>query len=174
MTVITVNVLVVWKQQYQKQHPYLVHSDFFSSFRDTALHEPRSESLSSMERPAVIPNFSLSRSAWDTHKVARYPKTLVGFISSDTMNDCSYRKRHRELMSIWNDTRVCTLFEFEAKSPEERESCQLIYTFIIGANRDPNGPTEIIDDSTQLLVKKPIETKHEDINWPDTTLLNIR
>ena len=96
----------------------------------------------------------------------RAPRILIGIISSDSFNDCTYRKRHREVFEIWNDTRVCSLDQI---SPE----CQVAYTFILGAGNS-SAPTQLVDDSVPLLVEKPIPTKHEDVNYPDTSLLNIR
>jgi hypothetical protein len=96
------------------------------------------------------------------------PRTLVGIISSDSFNDCTYRKRHRELFDIWNDTRLCAL---EAIT----DDCQVAYTFIIGAGNE-SAPTQLVNDNSSwpLLVPKPMPTQHEDVNLPDTTLLNIR
>jgi hypothetical protein len=96
------------------------------------------------------------------------PRTLVGIISSDSFNDCTYRKRHRELFDIWNDTRLCAL---EAVT----DDCQVAYTFIIGAGNE-SAPTQLVNDSSSwpLLVPKPMPSRHEDVNYPDTSLLNIR
>jgi hypothetical protein len=96
------------------------------------------------------------------------PRTLVGIISSDSFNDCTYRKRHRELFDIWNDTRLCAL---EAVT----DDCQVAYTFIIGAGNE-SAPTQLVNDSSSwpLLVPKPMLSRHEDVNYPDTSLLNIR
>lgn len=94
------------------------------------------------------------------------PRTLIGIISSDSFNDCTYRKRHRAMFEIWNDTRVCSL---DQVAPE----CQVVYTFILGAGNS-SAPTQLVNDSWPLLVDKPISTKHDDVNAPDTSLLNIR
>ncbi len=105
------------------------------------------------------------------------PRILIGIISSDTFNDAAYRKRHRQLIRIWNDTRVCSLPELQRRSIEEGKACQIVYTFVIGANRDPNGPTEIVSNHTNipLTIPKPIQkANHADINSDDVTLLNIR
>jgi len=94
------------------------------------------------------------------------PRTLIGIISSDSFNDCTYRKRHRTMFDIWNDTRVCSLDQVTS-------DCQVVYTFILGAGNS-SAPTQLVNDSWPLLVEKPIPTKHEDVNAPDTSLLNIR
>jgi hypothetical protein len=103
----------------------------------------------------------------------RYSKMFVGLFSSDSSNGLTYRKRHRELFRIWNDARVCSLPEYQSRSEEEREPCQLIYTFIIGGG-DKTAPTEIIDNQKHLFVEKPIKAYHDDVNDPDVTLLNIQ
>ena len=102
----------------------------------------------------------------------RPSRILVGIFSSDSSNDRVYRKRHRQLFELWNDTRVCSLPEFEAT---QNPNCQLIWTFIMGGNNhDPNAPTEIVNASYPILATKPIQTKQADINRPDVSLLNIR
>ena len=67
---------------------------------------------------------------------------------------------------------------------EERHTtsntCELIYTFVIGGG-NPDGPTELVDDSLPILVvadhdddKRNNNTKNEDLNMDDITLLNIQ
>jgi len=97
------------------------------------------------------------------------PKTLVGIISSDTRNDATYRKRHRELFDIWKDPRVCSLADWQ-RNPQG--DCQLMYTFVVGAN--PEGPTEIVDDTVPLLYESPMQSAFSDIQQDDVTRLNIR
>lgn len=112
----------------------------------------------------------------------RRAKVLMGIISADVPNDKSYRKRHRELFELWNDKRVCSLHEFEdaydvkGKDSALYETCELIWTFIIGGNRDPKAPTELVqhNETNPILIPKPIVAKAQDINDPDTSLLNIR
>jgi len=120
----------------------------------------------------------------------------MGIFSSDNMFDATHRRWHRNLFNnIWKDDRVCTLSQFlegnledgkESKATVHAtrrrdapiEACELIYTFVTGSNLDPDGPTELLDDSGKKL---PIETPggrkdpmKEDINWPDVTHLNIK
>ena len=112
----------------------------------------------------------------------RRAKVIMGIISADVPNDKSYRKRHRDLFTLWNDKRVCALHEFEdaydlhGTNSTLYQNCELIWTFIIGGNHDPNGPTELVSHSetNPILIPKPIESKAKDINDPDTSLLNIR
>jgi hypothetical protein len=100
----------------------------------------------------------------------RRARVLIGIISADTKNDASYRKRHRELFSLWNDTRTCSLPEWHATQPED---CELIWTFVIGGN--PSASPELLNDSRPILVPKPIPNpKHADVNAPDVSILNIR
>eukprot|EP00339_Tiarina_fusa_P018611 CAMPEP_0117019286 /NCGR_PEP_ID=MMETSP0472-20121206/14825_1 /TAXON_ID=693140 ORGANISM="Tiarina fusus, Strain LIS" /NCGR_SAMPLE_ID=MMETSP0472 /ASSEMBLY_ACC=CAM_ASM_000603 /LENGTH=396 /DNA_ID=CAMNT_0004724221 /DNA_START=171 /DNA_END=1361 /DNA_ORIENTATION=+ len=106
-------------------------------------------------------------------------KTLVGIFVDDSFNGCSYRKRHRSLFKIWNDSRVCTLADFQtyfnANDEVNKERCELIYTFVAGVNKDKDGPTEIVNNAThKLLVDRPVVAYKQDLNDPDVTLLNIR
>ena len=99
-------------------------------------------------------------------------RVLVGILSADFFNDKVYRKRHRALIKLWNDERVCSLPEFKSKPIDERYVCQLIYTFVIGAN--PNASPELVDNSRPMEVARPITGQSNDLNEPDMTLLNLR
>lgn len=99
-------------------------------------------------------------------------RVLVGVLSADFFNDQVYRKRHRALFQLWNDERVCSLPEFKSKPIGERYVCQLIYTFVIGAN--PKAPPQLVDGSRPMEVVRPITGLSKDLNEPDMTLLNIR
>eukprot|EP00980_Cylindrotheca_fusiformis_P002354 scaffold543_cov119-Cylindrotheca_fusiformis.AAC.21 len=100
------------------------------------------------------------------------PKTLVGIFS--TLEDTS-KTWHRQIFARYPD-RVCTLGDFQTKlSDKERKACQVIYTFVIGAN--PYGPTEIItsgNGAPKLLVKRSERNFASDIQSEDCTLLNIK
>lgn len=142
----------------------VISSDFFSSqgVVEETKEQPRSLGASSYHH--------------HSHHHPRYPKTLVGIITSASFNDASYRKRHRILFQIWNDTRVCSLADYRSHT-SVRDHCQLIYSFIVGGNTDPNALTERLENTTAnpIELPKPMEGKHhEDLDEPDVTLLNIR
>lgn len=99
-------------------------------------------------------------------------RVLVGILSADFFNDQVYRKRHRNLFELWNDERVCSLPEFKKKPVAERYVCELIYTFVIGAN--PDASPELVDGSRPMEVQRPVIGVSKDLNEPDMTLLNIR
>jgi Galactosyltransferase len=99
-------------------------------------------------------------------------RVLLGILSADFFNDQVYRKRHRSLFQIWNDERVCSLPEFKSKPADQRYLCELIYTFVIGAN--PKAAPELVDGSRPMEVRRPIRGVSVDLNEPDMTLLNIR
>jgi Galactosyltransferase len=99
-------------------------------------------------------------------------RVLVGILSADFFNDQVYRKRHRTLFRLWNDPRVCSLPEFKTKPLSERYVCELIYTFVVGAN--PKASPELVDNSRPFEVNRPITGVSRDLNEPDMTLLNIR
>lgn len=113
-------------------------------------------------------SFGLSKRGLANRHLERNPaRTLIGIISSDSRNDCTYRKRHREIFQIWNDTRVCSLNEIH-------DACQVIYTFIVGAGSQ-DSPTQLVNDSFPLLVENTIPSKYcSDLNSDDVSLLNIR
>jgi hypothetical protein len=110
---------------------------------------------------------------------------LVGIFTADLPNDHEYRSRHRKLMTLWNDPRVCTLADFEKRSASNREECELIYTFVVSAN--PEGSTEwieadAIDDGRypdNPIVVQPgrhfaWSANGNDLAKSDVTRLNIR
>lgn len=109
----------------------------------------------------------------------RTPRILMGIFSSDNMFDATHRKWHRQLFNdIWKDRRVCTLNDFRYSDDRSvRERCQLIYTFVIGANLTSNvterlEETDTVETPIELPeLKDPLKT---DANWPDVTHLNIR
>lgn len=105
----------------------------------------------------------------------------MGIFSSDNMFDATHRKWHRRLINeIWKDERVCDLDRFRAtKDNAFRQKCELIYTFVVGANEDPNAPTVRLEDTDTA--QTPIELSGRfknpvkpDINWADVTRLNIK
>jgi hypothetical protein len=178
LSVLVLNVVLLGRRtgfDYDDYHYHLaahssvrIGSEFFSSRAVTE------ETQQQVPPPALTRNLQHQPHQQMHH---RYPKTFLGIISADTYNDAAYRKRHRRLFQIWNDTRVCSLADFRTRSFTEREPCQLIYSFIIGANPDPNGPTELLEQNTKDLPierPKPINTLHADVNDPDVTLLNIK
>lgn len=99
-------------------------------------------------------------------------RVLVGILTADFFNDQAYRRRHRMLFQLWNDTRVCSLPDFKALPIHERYRCQIIYTFVMGGN--PHASPVLVDDSRPILATKPIKGLSSDVNDPDVTLLNIR
>lgn len=99
-------------------------------------------------------------------------KILWGILTADFYNDQAYRKRHRKLFDLWDDPRVCSLPDFKKKSMEERDVCELIYTFVVGGN--PDASPELVDDSRPMTATRPIQGKSPDLNDPDMTLLNIK
>ena len=107
----------------------------------------------------------------------RKARTLVGvFTSAGGKFDEEYRRLFRELYAA--HPKVCSLANFKNRSKFERESCELVYTFVVGGNTDPRGPTELVDDSIPLTVPSPSENvkpgDQPDLSNPDVTFLNIR
>jgi hypothetical protein len=64
---------------------------------------------------------------------------------------------------------------YDANDEANKERCELIYTFVAGVNKDKDGPTEVVNNSThKLFVERPVAAYKQDLNDPDVTLLNIR
>jgi Galactosyltransferase len=142
-----------------------------------SLHLPEQHRLLSGGDPFDKDDAIFSNSFPEKYRVGSSPhngrlRVLVGILSADFFNDQVYRKRHRTLFQLWNDPRVCSLPEFKSKPLSERYVCELIYTFVIGAN--PKASPELVDNSRPFEVTRPITGVSRDLNEPDMTLLNIR
>ena len=86
----------------------------------------------------------------------RKARVLVGvFADGMEKDDEEYRRLFRELYAA--HPKVCSLPDFKNRSKLERESCQLVYTFVVGGSTDPTGPTELLDDSIPLTLPNPSE-----------------
>ena len=134
---------------------------------------------SSQKRVAPYSSYTTTKTTTIGHP--KRSRTLLGIISADTRNDCSYRKRHRDLFQLWNDTRVCSLPELETMTTsQQQQRCQLVYTFVIGAGdlsdkTQPHPPPPmIVDNRTRLYRRTPLQSKFPDVNQDDVTRLNIR
>eukprot|EP00526_Cylindrotheca_closterium_P009944 CAMPEP_0113644644 /NCGR_PEP_ID=MMETSP0017_2-20120614/23500_1 /TAXON_ID=2856 /ORGANISM="Cylindrotheca closterium" /LENGTH=407 /DNA_ID=CAMNT_0000556273 /DNA_START=1 /DNA_END=1220 /DNA_ORIENTATION=- /assembly_acc=CAM_ASM_000147 len=117
-----------------------------------------------------------------------FPKTLVGIFT--TLDDPS-KDWHRQNLAQ-HPKRICALGDYESSSStqmssSEREACQVIYTFVMGGNTDPNAPTELftVPDDGENSNSKATQKKHhsllvkntsgqKDVHENDCTLLNIR
>ncbi|CAJ1957568.1 unnamed protein product [Cylindrotheca closterium] len=118
-----------------------------------------------------------------------FPKTLVGIFT--TLDDPS-KDWHRQNLAQYSQ-HICALGDYESStklSLSEKEACQVIYTFVIGGNMDPNAPTELLtvpDDENNTNKNKAATAQHhsllvntkgqnlpKDVHENDCTLLNIR
>jgi hypothetical protein len=113
------------------------------------------------------------KSGADKNRPNKRLKVLFGILSADFFNDRTYRKRHRALFELWNDSRVCSLFVFMESSVKERERCEVIWTFVVGAG-GKDAPPENVSNQRPMLVDRPAAGDSPDWNEPDMTLLNIR
>jgi hypothetical protein len=176
IAILVVNILVLSTQNsLTTGAASFISPDFFGSFRgsralggegdDSPVEYPKNDLQAFDPTPRIL------AAAVPKEGRLRPSRTLVGILSNDSFNDRFYRRRHRLLFELWNDTRVCSLPEYEAT---QNPNCQLIFTFVLGGNKDPNAPTELVNASYPILATKPIETKREDINYADTSILNIR
>jgi hypothetical protein len=119
--------------------------------------------------PAVITTQEDERSLLPKHRL----RVLLGIFTADLESEEKMRQRHRDLFALWNDDRVCVLHELQTLSSGQRARCELVYTFVMGAN--PHATSELVDDSLRpMLVSRPIAGVGHDINDPDILLLNIR
>lgn len=106
------------------------------------------------------------------------PRVLVGIVSDSISFDSqTLRNRHRQLFSLWNDPRLCSLNEFRSRSWEQKTffesgletdldyDCQIVYSFVLAAHQQ-NGESssfqnnattlKLYDTPEQPLVLKPL------------------
>ena len=131
--------------------------------------------------PKTAPKLAPEASSNEGQPVLRNSRILMGIFTTDNMFDATHRKWHRNfILNIWKDERMCSLDEFRGSNDASfRQNCEVIYTFVAGANPDPNAPTERLRDTDTPespieypgLYNKPIRP---DINEPDVTRLNVR
>jgi hypothetical protein len=102
---------------------------------------------------------------------------FIGIMSSVyTREEMHLRNHHRELIALWNDTRVCNLHDFSLNP--DSSNCEIIYTFVV-AHTDESAPTQLLDDNPSnplVLENMPrIMPHYQDIeDAHDITILNIR
>ena len=104
---------------------FLATSSFGSTLRDQFLHP----GFSFIHKQQLLKQLQIQQE--QQFRPRRRSRTLIGYFSMESRGDCYYRKRHRELFQIWNDTRVCSLYSLQ-KDPMRYSECQLVYTFVMG------------------------------------------
>lgn len=137
------------------------------------------------KQPDVLPltavrTISSSRSSSSTggssSSTTIKPRMLIGIIgNANNHMGKIYRWRHRQLFELWNDTRLCTLHDFQ-KVPLMMEECEIVYTFVVGAHNASSGvPPYLLDDSRPLVLDSiPLMPRYKDVNNTDVTILNIQ
>jgi hypothetical protein len=159
-----------------------IGSDFFSSFRPVeetvSIHQQSHRQTRQEVKDYTDPVGGVSSNATSTTPKGRHSRMIMGIFSSDSYNDATYRNRHRKLLNeIWKDSRTCTVHEFlHMEEQSSRKQCQLLYTFIIGAAKEEDAPTERLEDTpTNPLTLPQVENPmRSDVNNDDVTRLNIR
>jgi hypothetical protein len=104
----------------------------------------------------------------------RKARVLMGIVTADVFGEPRYRQAFRDLFSV--HPKVCRLDDYKNGTKAVKDRCELIYTFVLGANVDPDGPTEIVDDSFPIVAPfAKLRPQHSlDFNETDMTFLNIR
>ncbi len=132
-------------------------------------------------------NFRLTQSPTVTLPTTRSPTAVLMtppppprfFLGIFTLLTGHRRRRAlRQALEMYNDTRVCSFGDYDRQKPYRRppidDSCQLIYTFVVGAS--PNGPMEILrkDRHVPLLAVPPADYRPEAKEFNDITFLRIQ
>lgn len=106
----------------------------------------------------------------------RKAKVLMGIVTADVFGEPRYRQAFRDLFVI--HPKVCRLADFIRVNATQsfKDRCELVYTFVLGANVQPNAPTEIVNETYPIIT--PVEERHPqhsvDFDESDMTFLNIR
>ena len=120
----------------------------------------------------------------------RNARVVMGIFTADNEEERRYRSKFRQLFKL--DPRVCSLAAYQRRnidtlynsqkivaptkitSSGQVVECELIYTFVAGAN--PHGPTELVVETLDqpFLVNRPVASQSRDFNNEDMTLLNIQ
>lgn len=96
-------------------------------------------------------------------------RVVMGIFSVDeTPLEETFRNEFRKLFV--SHPYVCTL-EKAMEDPLNR-SCKFIYAFVIGGNKDPHAPTEILDHQEEIIL--PEKPKYNEVEHGDMIFLNIR
>lgn len=108
-------------------------------------------------------------------------RVLMGIFTYDRGTQMPYRRQFRKIFELFpqrNDTRVCSLYDFEhAASDELRYECQFIYTFVVGGLKKDSARTELVDDSDSILIPEEnyrFQQSKDLRESNDVTYLNIR
>jgi hypothetical protein len=106
----------------------------------------------------------------------RKARVLMGIFTADVFGEPRYREAFRDLFAI--HPKVCRLGDYMNTTHSHRR-CELIYTFVMAGNVNPDGPTEIVNATTPVLpIITPKEERHPhhsvDFHESDMTFLNIQ
>lgn len=102
------------------------------------------------------------------------PRVLLGILTADFESEIETRRRHVQMIRLWNDPRVCSLDQLRSSLDTER--CELIWTFVLGGN--PAASTGLYNET-----ERPFELSRSQVSLPqdlqqDTSIsavfLNIR
>ena len=111
------------------------------------------------------------------------PKLLLGIMgNANNHMGKIYRNRHRKLFQLWNDSRLCTIEQYDSyynRDEVEEHDCRVVYAFIVGGYN-----SSMIDQPT-FRYEEPLTMKamsqgnkmprYKDIaNNSDVVILNIR
>ena len=151
-------------------------------------------------KPIVSPTMNTTPSSTKTNPSldeARLPRIFLGIFTMDSPIERERRDRIRKTyLRAYKGTptpnRICSIPQLvqrwhnETKLPpgtsRDPMTCQLVYTFVVGGNTDPNGPTEWIpshheaddDDENEETVVARSPRHLSDHDQGDIVYLNIR
>ncbi len=79
----------------------------------------------------------------------------------------------RRALAMYHDKRICSMGSTNgALPPAPADRCELIYTFVFGAN--PDGPTQVLGNFSGPVITTPPEEFKDSREPNDITFLNIK
>jgi hypothetical protein len=111
-------------------------------------------------------------------------RMILGIFSMDTPKDLQRRKLIRRTYLSFYDSlnkanvttpgrRICALADLREGNLSHPDECQLIYTFVIGANSNPHAPTELLDEGSDQTIPMTLDRSNEPTYERDVVYLNI-
>lgn len=125
----------------------------------------------SFNHQQAIPPFRMVLGIFSMEAKSEYKRRKL--IYNTYLSFPKYMKRHNVTTMSLDKTRICSLNEFMKGNISHHESCQLLYTFVVGAAKesDPTASTEYLNISAE----RPMTLKNFEIknSRADATYLNI-
>lgn len=119
----------------------------------------------------VTRQLSSRDSTYDRRQAQKPARFIMGIFT--VVTDIKRRKLIRKSLAMYKDRRICSMGSNNGELPPAiADHCELIYTFVVGANRD--GPTQVLGNFSGPLLTTPPQDFIFSQEPNDITFLNIK